>query len=213
LINSDISALQDVVTPAGYGLNTSIVHWPEKNYIYVAQRGHAANGALSSATSTSAWIYNTETQAWGYLRNTQHAGGDAWFYFDNNIYWPDLGSGWVYKMGTVFADHNTAGEQVYIPHELKSAHFDLGSPAVQVVGVEPTINCGTLTSDNTLAVRLHFDFGRRSTSRTYRNLATGYQVPLYSIGETGRWVQYDFGYRIFTSTIGCELYSVGMITK
>ena len=67
-------------------------------------------------------------------------------------------------------------------------------------------------SGSKMGMQAATDFGRVTSSTSHVTLQDGYQIPLFSVGAKGAFLQYRFdGESDTSSTDGFEIYSVGAI--
>lgn len=191
------------------------VYWPEKNQILILVPGHIdKDGTFSSSTATMC-VYSTLTQGWSFHKlsnvSTSRLGGltyykgNIYFFTENVVMKVDLTG---YKDET----YNSAGNYSSYSFEIQGAYSSFGdeNSNKRVVGVQPIMK--TDFDGTHVGVQVVADFGRQASDVAEVELVDGYNMPYYSVGAQGVYLQYRLiGESDTASTDGLELFATSMI--
>jgi hypothetical protein len=194
----------------------SLEYWPEQNKIYVLMRGYIDRDGVYNTTAGTLFALNEISGAWtiSLIPDLNVGTFTKLVYFKNGLYYM-LGKV-VMKVGTGYKDqkYNDAAAYSGITYALESAYSDLGSAYKNKIigGFEPIMK--TDFTGTSVTMKAAADFGRKVSTASTQPLLSGYQIPTYSVGAEGRFIQYRIeGVTDTASTTGLELYSMGAIVK
>ena len=187
-------------------------YWPERNQILVILPGHIDKDGVFDDTVATMCVYNTIARAWSFhsLEHIDAASVGGPTYFNGNVYF--FTKNVVMKVNlTGYKDetYDSAGTYSAISYEIQGAYSSYGNDSVnkKVVAFQPIIK--TDFAGTSVGMRAVSDMGRQSSDLCKVELVDGYNIPYYSVGAEGTYIQYRIeGDSDITSTDGLELLSI-----
>lgn len=197
--------------------NGGAVHIPDLNKIFFLARlffdrdteTYSPNDYTSD--SGTFFVFNTNSGAWS-VHNPVEMGAltamEPATYYNRSMYIPVSDKVWKLDT-TVYKD---ASASYY--YEMESAWNNFGSINAnkRLLGVEAVLK--TDFDGSNVTYKAASDFGRKVSSAASLSLLDGHNIPYYSVGAEGTYIQYRMeGTSDTLSTDGLELYSVGAIIQ
>lgn len=199
--------------------NISAAYWPERNRVFVLMPGHLDKDGIYSGSSATMFSYNVATRAFTIHKldnvDTSNLTGNL-TYFRNNIYFAS--GNVVMKVDEEsFGDeeYDTADEKNPYSYSIESAYSSLGSRLSnkRLQGVEPIFKTD-FASASDVTMKAAADMGRQVSSAQSVGLVDGYNIPYYSVGAEGTYLQWRMeGQSDVNSQDGLDLFGVGMMVE
>lgn len=164
-----------------------------------------------SAAFGTFFVYNVTSKSWSIHRSDEMGALGLMkgaVYYNRSLYIPNLDTVWTLDT-TSFAD-----DAAVIPYQIESAWQSFGSINMnkRLLGIEPILKTDFTGSDVTF--KATSDFGRKTSQPASVSLLDGYNIPYYSVGVEGTYLQWRLeGNSTVASEDGLELYSIGVIIQ
>lgn len=193
-------------------------YWPEENKIFILVPGYVDIDGNYSSSYATMFIMNVITRAWSWHKITNidlssTFGGLT--YFRNNIYFFVDDTIMTYSP-TLYKDEawDTASSYFSYPFAIHGAYNNFGSKNSnkRIHGYEPILK--TDFGGSNFGIKAAADFGRQVSNRTDVGLLDGYNIPYYSVGAEGTYLQYRLeGSSDTASTDGLEFFGIGALIQ